>query len=297
MIWKHQVQKPQRSSLKPTLYLKHGCVRSSRSHPLQPPSQNTRQYFQGRSNSYNIFWCKIMPITLEQVRRFLGRTLQDPYGRAFGKVVGISANLRDEVTGVGIEEGNGEFLQCPGDRVTITGDTLVLAPAWKVEAEEFRKEFDIVTRRLRALDELFSVGDIQKDVYEDLRKQHEDAINELKGKRKEIIDTLSQRTTTLNTQLRQLQTHLAGNKMLHASGEFDDMNYKAASDAIDSGLVRAMAEKKDVESIYSYLQKLDATQAQTAAQQPQPVTQVPQPTTTTTSPSRDPVLVLHVRET
>ena len=121
-----------------------------------------------------------MPITLEQVRRFLGRTLQDPYGRAFGKVVGISANLRDEVTGVGIEEGNGEFLQCPGDRVTITGDSLILAPAWKVEAEEFRKEFDIVTRRLRALDELFSVGDIQKDVYEDLRKQHEDAINELK---------------------------------------------------------------------------------------------------------------------
>src|SRR5947207_5604934 len=41
--------------------------------------------------------------TLEQVRRFLGRTLQDPYGRAFGKVVGISANLRDEVTGVGID--------------------------------------------------------------------------------------------------------------------------------------------------------------------------------------------------
>jgi hypothetical protein len=134
-------------------------------------------------------------------------------------------------------------------------------------------------------------------LYEDLRKQHEDAINELKGKRKEIIDTLSQRTSTLNTQLRQLQTHLAGNKMLHASGEFDDMNYKAASDAIDSGLVRAMAEKKDVETIYSYLQKLDATQAPPAAQQPHPIPQVPQPTSTTPSPSRDPVLVLHVRET
>ena len=85
--------------------------------------------------------------------------------------------------------------------------------------------------------------------------------------------------------------------MLHASGEFDDMNYKAASDAIDSGLVRAMAEKKDVESIYGYLQKLDATQGPPAAQQPQPIPQTPQPTPPTTSPSRDPVLVLHVRET
>src|SRR6266705_1254823 len=105
----------------------------------------------------------IMPITLEEIRRFLGRSLQDPYGRTFGKVVGI-----------GIEVGNAAFVQCPGDRVKISADTLVLAPTWKVEAEEFRKEFDVVTRRLKALDELFSVGDIQKDVYEDMRKQHED---------------------------------------------------------------------------------------------------------------------------
>src|SRR5713226_2673030 len=238
-----------------------------------------------------------MTITLEEIRKFLGKPLQDPYGRAYGRVLGISANLKDEVTAVGVEVGNGEFVQCPGERLIISTENLVMVPSWKQEAEEFRKEFDVVTRRLRALDELFSVGDIQRDVYEDLRKQHEDAINELKSKRKQIIDTLSQRSSTLNTQLRQLQTHLAGNKMLHASGEFDDMNYKAASDAIDSGLVRAMAEKKDVESIYSYLQKLDGAQAPPAAQQPQPIAPAPQLTTTAPSPSRDPVLVLHVRET
>ncbi len=235
-----------------------------------------------------------MSITLEQIRRFLGKGLQDPYGRTFGKVVGISANLKDEVTGVGIEVGNGEFVQCPGDRVAINGDNLVLTPSWKIEAEEFRKEFDIVTRRLRALDELFSVGDIQKDVYEDLRKQHEDAINELKSKRKQILDTLSQRTGTLNIQLRQLQTHLAGNKMLHASGEFDDQNYRAASDAIDTGLVRAMAERKDVESIFSYLSKPDSISPSTVGLQS--VSTVPQTPSTPAQP-KDQVMILHVRET
>jgi hypothetical protein len=235
----------------------------------------------------------IMPLTLEEIRRFLGRSLQDPYGRTFGRVVGINANLRDEVTGVGIEIGNGEFVQAPGDRVAISADTLVLTPAWKVEAEDFRKEYDVVTRRLRALDELFSVGDIQKDVYEDLRKQHEDAINELKSKRKVILDTLNQRTTTLNTQLRQLQTHMAGNKMFHASGEFDDQSYKAASDAIDTGLVRAMAERKDVESIYNYLSKPESTTTTAAPAQPP----VPISTPTVQAPTRDQPMVLHVRET
>src|SRR2546422_9572799 len=102
-----------------------------------------------------------MPITLEEIRRFLGRSLQDPYGRTFGKVVGISANLKDEITGVGIEVGNGEFVQCPGDRVKINTDTLVLAPTWKIEAEEFRKESHVVTRRLKALNKHFREHDSQ----------------------------------------------------------------------------------------------------------------------------------------
>src|SRR5213080_2072629 len=209
----------------------------------------------------------IMPLNLEQIRRFLGRTLQDPYGRTFGKVVGISANLRDEVTGVGIEVGNGEFVQCPGDRVAISGDSLVLTPSWKVEAEEFRKEFDVVTRRLKALDELFSVGDIQKDVYEDLRKQHEDAINELKSKRKQILDNLSQ-------------------------------SNKAASDAIDTGLARAAAERKDVESIYNYLSKPDGTCPSPTSPVATPVqAPVSAQTPTPQTPARDQVIALHVRET
>ena len=231
-----------------------------------------------------------MILTLEEIRRFLGRPLQDPYGRAYGRIVGISANLRDEVTTVGVEVGNGEFVQCPGDRLSVTGDNLVLVPLWKQESAEFRKEFEVVTKRLRALDELFSVGDIQKDVYEDLRKQHEDAINQLKGKRVEILETLIQRTGTLSTQLRQLQTHMAGNKMLHASGEFDDTSYKAASEAIDTGLIRAMAEKKEVESISSYLGKLETTNS-APAQQP-----ILTPLSTSTQQNNQ-ALILHVRET
>ena len=232
-----------------------------------------------------------MIITLEEIRRFLGRPLQDPYGRAYGRIVGISANLKDEVTAVGVEVGNGEFVQCPGDRLSVSGENLVLLPAWKQESDVFRKEFEVVTKRLRALDELFSVGDIQKDVYEDLRKQHEDAINQLKSKRVEILETLNQRTGTLSTQLRQLQTHMAGNKMLHASGEFDDTSYKAASEAIDTGLIRAMAEKKEVDSISSYLGKLETSPI---SYQPQTTT-APTPAPTSSQPNNQAV-ILHVRE-
>jgi len=191
-----------------------------------------------------------MVLALEEIRRFLGRPLQDPYGRAYGKVVGISANLRDEVTAVGIEVGNGEFVQCPGERLSVSGDSLVLVPSWKLESELFRKEFEIVTRRLRALDELFSVGDIQRDVYDDLRKKHEDAINQLKEKRK----------------------------------------------AIDVGLIRVAAEKKEVDSVSSYLTNLEGT-SPVPVQYPVQHSPSPPPSQSAPAQPKDQVVVLHVRET
>src|SRR6266581_86803 len=90
-------------------------------------------------------------------------------------------------------------------------------------------------------------------------------------------------------------TRTSGNNMLHASGEFDDQSYKAASDAIDTGLARAAAERKDVESIYSYLSKPDGT-----SPSPSPIAapvQTPVPTPTPQTPARDQVIALHVRET
>ena len=243
-----------------------------------------------------------MITSLEQVRKFLGKQLQDPYGRTHGKLIGITANLRDETTAVGVETANGEFAQYPGERLWVNGETLTLVPAWKLDAEEFRKEFDIVTRRLKALDELFSVGDIQQDIYEDLRKQHEDGINELKEKRRTLLDALARRTGVLNAQLRELQIYLASNKMLHASGEFDDAGYRSASDEINTGLVRTSAERKDIEAITTYLVRLDPTtpiaispHQETATPQSQPVATQAQ-TTTVQATTREPALVLHVKE-
>ena len=245
-----------------------------------------------------------MITNLDQVRKFLGKPLQDPYGRIHGKLIGMTANLKDEATAVGVETQNGEFAQYPGERLWINGENLTLIPAWKSDAEEFRREFEIVTRRLRALDELFSVGDIQQDIYEDLRKQHEDGINELKQKRRGILDTLAQRIGVLNTQLRELQTYLASNKMLHASGEFDDIGYKVARDEIDLGLVRTTAERKDIEAITTYLARLDPTTPvqPTQSQQQQnpptnPVQQPAFPSSTTSQQQREQTLVLHVKET
>ncbi len=88
----------------------------------------------------------------EAIQKLVGRPVKDSFGRYAGYVVGFSVDTSGELQFVGIDQGNGDFAEYPGRRILVDRDGLVVIPAWKVEAEEFRKEFDIVTRRLRALD-------------------------------------------------------------------------------------------------------------------------------------------------
>jgi hypothetical protein len=85
--------------------------------------------------------------------------------------------------------------------------------------------------------------------------------------------------------------------MFHASGEFDDQSYKTVSDAIDTGLVRAMAERKEVDSIFGYLSKLDSSSSTVPAPAIQTPIATPSPAPSATSQPKDQVMVLHVRET
>lgn len=224
-----------------------------------------------------------LPLHLVEARNFLGKTVTDPYGRVLGRLVGVTTNVRDETTTVEIESGKGDFEEVQSKQLRVNGESLVVLPWWKLEAEEFRKEFELVTRRTRALDELFSLGDIDGEIYQDLRKLHEDSIANLKGRRKLLLDSLQTRTANLFSQTRQLQTHLANNKMLHAAGEVDDFAYKTAVDIIDAGLTRSSAEKRDIEAISSFLKRLESMHLE----------QVSSQASETGQPS---ILTVHVRE-
>ena len=98
--------------------------------------------------------------------------------------------------------------------------------------------------------------------------------------------------------------------MLHASGEFDDAGYHVASEEIDAGLVRTIAERKDVESITTYLIRLDPTAPINAInhndpsigpqdarqQQTQSPTNSSAPDGPATGKQHEQTLVLHVKE-
>lgn len=197
-----------------------------------------------------------MVLHIDSAGRFLGRVVTDQYGTSVGKIVGISTDVKGVVTSIELELGNGRFMNCPSDQIEISGDRAIFLDAWRVKAENLKAEIGVLLRRMRALSDLHRRGEIQPEIYEDLRKQHDINLADLQRRRDTLVKDLSAVSDDLDRQLRELEVFLANNKMQLASAEIDGQAYKIAVDALERGLHRVLSSKKDVESLMTNLQGL-----------------------------------------
>jgi sporulation protein YlmC with PRC-barrel domain len=185
----------------------------------------------------------------EILRRFLGKSVSDVYGRNVGNIVGLTMDDRGEIATIGVEHGNGKFGTYDSNHVMVEGGTIVLIPVWKVDAEKLMKEFALSHKRLQALDSLMNEGRITQYVYSDLRKAYEAATSELEEVRKTLIEKLKVRADEVESQIRDMEKFLANIEVQHMTGEIDDEAYQLAADSLKLGLSQLVAEKKDVETL------------------------------------------------
>ena len=201
-----------------------------------------------------------MTVTVEQVGKYLGKSIEDAMGRPVGKLVGLTADIKDEVTAIQIAHSDGEVAQHPIAYVKLLEDKLILMQTWRVEAEDLRKKHEIIIRRRQALDLLLKDGDIEKAEYDQLRSNYEDLDSQIKEKRETLLDTLKHVDSNLEQQIGNLQGALTNNKMLYSSAEIDEPTYHAVTESIRSGLEVSRKERKDIENIIDYLNGIDSVE-------------------------------------
>jgi YesN/AraC family two-component response regulator len=191
-------------------------------------------------------------VIVEQVGKYLGKTIEDSMGRPVGKLVGLTADIKDEVTAIQIVHNDGEVVQHSINFVTVLEDRLILQSTWRVEAEDLRREHDIIVRRRQALDLLLKDGDIDQSEFEQLRSTYESLDKEIKEKSETLIDTLKRMESKLDQQISDLQSALTNNKMLYSSSEISERIYQEVTGSIRSGLDTARKERKDIANIMDY---------------------------------------------
>jgi chromosome segregation ATPase len=198
--------------------------------------------------------------TVGQVGKYLGKTIEDAMGRPVGKLVGLTTDIKDEVTAIQIAHSDGEVAQHPMTFVKVLEDKVILMQTWRVEAEDLRKERDIIMRRRQAIDLLLKDGDIEKTEYDQLRSTYEELDRQIKEKRETLLETLQHVHSKLEQQISDLQGALTNNKMLYSSAEIDEQTYHTVTESIRSGLEISRKERKDIENITQYLNGIDSVE-------------------------------------
>lgn len=210
-----------------------------------------------------------MTILVEDVGRFLGKTVQTPYKTPVGRLIGVDTNIRNEVTQVNVEQESGILAKYPATQVRVENGSVMITPAWKHEAADLEREYLTASKRITALKSLLSDGDIDTAAYREMSSEYESAIRAMESRRVAIVDSLKERTLRLEDEIRRLQLALTDNKLLYSSGVVEAIAYKEACQIIHEMLNGHIAEKKDIQATLDSLASLEqgrSVQGQTVPQ-------------------------------
>ncbi len=228
----------------------------------------------------------MMSLTMDDLRKFIGKTVKDPYGKDLGKLVGVTSNIKGEISNASIEFHNGDFADFPSKQLSISGMNLVLLQEWALEADELTRELDLLRRRDHALNELSVSGDVDETMYRQLKEQFRQARDDLLRRSEVAVQKLAERSQRLDEQVKIIQSLMANNKMHYTSGEIGEDAYSVANESIQNGLRRFSSEKKSTDDkINSLIASRDSAEDVGAKLEPEtkptPAPEQPEPLTKT----------------
>ena len=225
-----------------------------------------------------------MTLTVEEIGKYLGQSIQDMMGRPTGKLVGLTADVKDEVQSIQIARTEGDVTEHPISSVRIIDGHPVLLQAWRIEAEDLKREHDIIKRRRQAIDLLLKDGDIDQSEYNQLRSGYEDIHKDIITKRDSLVETLKNVEVKLEQQIKDLQTALTNNKMLYTAAEIDASTYQTVTESVRAGLEISRKERKDLDNTRESLRDIDSLE-------------IPKTTNQSSAPNDIPdVVVIKMRE-
>ena len=177
---------------------------------------------------------------------YLGRKVVDNYGGSIGKVVGYYSKAKNSSLIVGLELTNGIFKAIQSSQLIDEANVFVLDENWKTKADELTQNLILNNRKVSALDKLHNSGEISSEACENLRKDYDEAIYDIKERRTAFLESLNDRSKILESKLKEIENYFVNIKVAHELGEMDDEAYRISRDALHDLLNRLQAELRDV---------------------------------------------------
>jgi len=220
---------------------------------------------------------------------YIGKPVKDEYGRQVGKIASFAVSPNGRVNGVFVEHGDGEFLRYSSEQVKVDGEEITLLPSIKLKVKSLCDEIPLIWRKDQALSELVDKKKVPSEMFNELHKNFEGALNQLKADAQSNLDSIDKQIAKCNSQTRELNSALIHIEIEREIGRIDEAAYQTALQMIQDGLKRVSSEKTDLESMRNQLSNLllgDASPSEKESEAKTPATSPPLP---------EPPVVVHVK--
>jgi hypothetical protein len=211
---------------------------------------------------------------------FVGKPVRDEYGRQIGRVASFMVSLSGRVNGVLVARGDGKFFRYPSGQFTTDDDGIMLLSPTKQRAKTLCDEMPLIWRKDQALNELVEKKKIPPEMFDDLHKNFENALNQLKADAQTTLENLDKQVVRCSQQLIELRLAMLHLEVEHEIGEIDEKSYQTAIAMLQESLKRAEAEKGDLEAIRNKVSNLlseKASQTETERKPPPAALMLPEP--------------------
>ena len=236
-----------------------------------------------------------MPVTSDVVSGYIGREVQDEYGRAIGVLVSFYSSVDGSVEAVEIKIADRGLEKVEAARVKVSEGKIVVVPAWKHRAVKVIEALDRAYKRRKAIESLEG-EDIPSDVINTFKLKIADEIKRLKKEAEEARQAIKHRLDEIEDESLHLARALTSLKMLYFSGEIAESSYTQSVNHLRRLRDALAREKSDAKKVLDKLEKtLQAATTEAQASKKQPVhskPSIPAPT----AQAAPGAIVVHVEE-
>ncbi len=177
----------------------------------------------------------------------VGKPVKDEYGRTIGKIASFAVTPNGKFDAVFLEQGAGRFLKEPAENLMLDGSEVMLISQIKSQATMLCDQIPLMWRKDQALKDLVAKKKISQELYEELHRSFEGALNQLKSEAQALMESIEKEAGRCFEEIKALNYALVNLEIEHEIGKIDNQSYDVAFKIIQENLKRINLEKSDMD--------------------------------------------------
>jgi hypothetical protein len=181
---------------------------------------------------------------------FLGKSVEDLYGRHVGVVVGFTLKTNGDVESLGVDQGSGAFTELKSTRLQLQDRAVIVVPVWKADVMRITGETEVLRKRISALQELSKdpkeSGTASLAQYEQMRGLYETRLAKLQESSDKLLQEMKGRAEELDRQDETFAKFLVNVTIQFRSGEINEESFKVIGDHCGAMKARNVSEREEL---------------------------------------------------